>query len=94
MRFGVFSMFAQFTRRADEVKMWGLKDDAMYLSEVRTTYTAWGAEVIESVFTDHREQREYPDFAFAFIYPPHWSATDIRNFLFVCVSTAEKAYAA
>ena len=50
--------------------------------------------MIKGAFTDHRAEREYPDFSFAFIYPQTWSAEDIRMSLFAWVNTMEKAYKA
>ncbi len=80
------------TTRVEDVKLWGVKDDAMYLSELRSFYLSRDLEGITARFTDHNEERKYPDFHFAVTYPRSWSVQQIRMDLFARVATAERAY--
>ena len=87
-------MFKPISSRADYVQQMGVKDDAMHLTELRSGYLSSHSELITGTFTDYREQREYPDFPFAIMYPRTWSAELVRMDLFAQLAAAKVAYKA
>jgi hypothetical protein len=82
----------KISSRADYVEQMGVKDDAMRLTELQSTYLSRDFEVVAGVFTDYRDEREYPDFRFAVMYPRSWSAELVRMDLFAWLASAKAAY--
>jgi hypothetical protein len=90
----VTAMYEPIPTHAEYVKLAGVKDDAMRLTEARTTFLSGQTEVVTAVFSDHREKPEFPDFRFAIIYPRTWSGEQVRMDLFTKVAIAERTYRA
>lgn len=84
----------KISSRADYVEQMGVKDDAMRLTELESTYLSRDFEVMAGVFTDYRDEHEYPDFRFAVIYPRTWSAELVRMDLFAWLASAQAVYKA
>ena len=85
-------MYSSMTTHAAYVKLAGVKDAAMRLTEVWTSFLSTQTEVVTVVFSDHQEKPEFPDFRFAIVYPRTWSSEQVRMDLFAQVAKAERDY--